>query len=138
MSTIPFRIAVVFGVAGHMDELNTSGSLSEPSDQPASASLPVQQEDLEPGQCAFCLRILLNGTTEHHLIPKTCHKNKWFKKRFTREQMQCTVSACRDCHRYIHDLVPKEKDLGRNFYTVPLLMAHPDFAKFVAWVSRQK
>ena len=24
----------------------------------------------------------------HHFIPTTLHKNKWFKKRFTREQMR--------------------------------------------------
>lgn len=109
--------------------LTSDEILSEPA---------VRPSELEPGQCVFCLRVLQNGTTEHHLIPKTCHKNKWFKKRFTRAQMRETVPACRDCHNAIHDLVPREKELGRHFFTVPLLLAHPDFARFVRWVSRQK
>ncbi len=31
--------------------------------------------------CELCQRTPRKGTTEHHLIPRTCHRNKWFKKR---------------------------------------------------------
>lgn len=93
---------------------------------------------LQPGQCAFCRRILKNGTTEHHLIPRRCHKNRWFQKRYTREQMRETVAACRDCHNAIHRFVPREKDLGRSFNSISSLLAHPEIARFVAWVCRQR
>ena len=102
------------------------------------SSVPVETDSLLDGQCAFCLRILKRGTTEHHLIPRTCHKNRWFQKRYTREQMRTTIPACRDCHKAIHDFISSEKELGRHFNTVEDLMEHPEFGRFVGWVSRQK
>lgn len=98
----------------------------------------VDAESLLPRQCAFCLRILKDGTTEHHLIPRRCHKNRWFQKRFTRQQMGETVPACRACHHTIHRFVPSEKELGRYFNTVASLLGHPEFARFVDWVGRQR
>ena len=89
------------------------------------------RESLEPGQCVFCLRVLKNGTTEHHLIPRRCHKNRWFQKRFTREQMRQTVPACRECHNAIHQFVPREKELGRTYNSISSLLSHPDFSRFV-------
>lgn len=88
--------------------------------------------------CTFCGRHLRRGTTEHHLIPRRCHRNKWFKQRFSREEMNRTVPLCRDCHRAVHRFVPKEKDLGRYFNTVEALMAHEKIANFVRWVRKQK
>ncbi|MFT7633933.1 MAG: hypothetical protein ACI87E_004992 [Mariniblastus sp.] len=97
-----------------------------------------ESRSLLPGQCVFCNRVMKNGTTEHHLIPRTCHRNRWFQKRFTRIQMRQTVAACRDCHSAIHRFVPREKDLGRSFNTIELLMGYEEFSKFVDWISRQK
>ncbi len=88
-------------------------------------------------ECALCHRQLKRGTTEHHLIPRMCHRNKWFKKNFSREQMQETVPLCRQCHSAVHKFVPREKDLGRHFYTLDLLKSHPQVAKFAAWASKQ-
>jgi len=88
--------------------------------------------------CTLCGRETKRGTTEHHLIPRTCHSNKWFKKRYTRQQMRVTIALCRDCHAAIHRLVPREKELGRHFNTIALLMEHAEIAKFVAWVKQRK
>ena len=88
--------------------------------------------------CQLCGRITKRGTTEHHLIPRTCHSNKWFKKNFTREQMHTTIDVCRDCHSAIHDLEIKEKDLGRHYNTIEKLLEHPEIGKFVAWVRKRK
>ena len=96
------------------------------------------EQEYAVGQCTLCQRHLKRGTNEHHLIPRTCHRNRWFKKRFTREQMQQTIATCLDCHRAIHRLVPNEKELGRYYNSVSTLLAHPQIAKFVEWVSRQK
>ena len=88
--------------------------------------------------CELCGRVTKRGTTEHHLIPRTCHSNKWFKRNFTREQMRTTISVCRDCHSAIHRFVPKEKTLGREFNTIETLLAHEQIGTFVAWVRKQR
>ncbi|MBN2294166.1 MAG: hypothetical protein JXM70_17195 [Pirellulales bacterium] len=69
----------------------------------------------------------------HHLIPRTLHSNKWFKKRYTREQMQAGLWLCKVCHGAIHDQIPSEKELGRNFNTKEKLLAHEQIARFVQW-----
>jgi len=89
-------------------------------------------------RCDLCGRVTKRGTTEHHLIPRTCHSNKWFKKQFTRQQMNETIDLCRDCHRAIHEFIPSEKDLGRHYNTVERLRANEEMAKFLIWVRRQK
>ena len=71
-------------------------------------------------------------------IPRRCHKIRWFQKRYSREQMRKTVPACRACHNAIHRFIPREKDLGRSFNTIASLRAHPEFAGFLEWVSRQR
>ena len=88
--------------------------------------------------CTLCGRVTKRGTTEHHLIPRTCHSNKWFKKRFTREQMSAKIDVCRDCHGAIHRLIPDEKALGRDYHTLAQLRAHPEIARFIEWVRKQK
>lgn len=88
--------------------------------------------------CDLCGRVTRQRTTEHHLIPRTLHSNKWFKKNFTRQQMQQTIRFCGDCHRAVHQLIPREKQLGRNYNTKEKLLAHPQIARFVAWVRKQK
>lgn len=88
--------------------------------------------------CELCGRVLKRGTTEHHLIPRTCHGNKWFRKQFTREERNQRIHVCRDCHRAIHDLVPDEKDLGRYFNTREKLLNHPEISRFLSWIKKQK
>ncbi len=88
--------------------------------------------------CQLCARHTKRGTTEHHLIPRTCHSNKWFKKNFSREQMRETVSLCSDCHQAIHAFVPNEKQLGREFNTLEKLLSHPLISNHVQWISKQK
>ena len=87
--------------------------------------------------CELCGRITRGGT-KHHLIPRTCHSNKWFRKNYTREQMRQTVELCRECHKAIHRFVPREKNLGRYHNTLEQLRALPDLARFIEWVKRQR
>ncbi|MFN3189875.1 MAG: hypothetical protein ACE361_05075 [Aureliella sp.] len=88
--------------------------------------------------CQLCERVPKKGTTAHHLIPRTCHRNKWFQRRFSREEMRRTVDLCRDCHHAVHQFVPREKDLGRNYYTLDLIRAHPMMARHIDWVRKQR
>jgi hypothetical protein len=69
----------------------------------------------------------------HHFIPRTLHSNKWFKKRYTRKQMQEGIEVCKSCHSAIHDLIPDEKELGRHHNTMEKLLAHPQIAGYVKW-----
>lgn len=74
-----------------------------------------------------------NAHNFHHFIPRTLHRNKWFKKRFTRERMREGLNLCKSCHKAIHDLIPAEKDLGRHYNTIEKLLAHPQVAGYVKW-----
>lgn len=87
-------------------------------------------------RCPLCGRD--QPLTKHHLIPRTVHKNKWFKKRFTREEMGTGVDVCRDCHSAIHKYIPSEKELGRSFNTLELLQEHEELSRYVKWLSRQR
>lgn len=69
----------------------------------------------------------------HHFIPRTLHSNKWFKRRFTREEMAAGIDVCKQCHEAIHDLIPDEKQLGRHYNTLERLLAHPGVRKYLDW-----
>jgi len=84
--------------------------------------------------CELCERS--QDLTFHHLIPKTLHKNKWFKKNFTRQEMGKGIDICNDCHKAIHKFIG-EKDLGRNYFTKELLMEHEKVRSFVRWIGRR-
>ena len=87
-----------------------------------------------PSPCALCQRAL--PTTFHHLIPRSLHRNKWFRKRYTRERMGQGAELCRPCHSALHEFID-EKTLGREYNTVEALLGHPEMARFVAWVRTQ-
>lgn len=90
----------------------------------------------ESGSCELCGRE--RELTFHHLIPRTTHRNKWFKKNFTREEMSRGLDLCRDCHSAIHTFIPNEKHLGRYFNTRELLLEHEELARFVEWVAGRR
>jgi len=69
----------------------------------------------------------------HHFIPRTLHRNKWFKKRHTRAELSAGIHVCRQCHHTIHDLIPDEKQLGRQCPTLDRLREHPEVAKYLEW-----
>jgi len=73
----------------------------------------------------------------HHFIPRTLHSNKWFKKRFTREEMRQGIEVCKACHHAIHDLIPDEKELGRHYNSRKALLSHPEIRKFVRWKRKR-
>jgi len=79
--------------------------------------------------CALCG--LDRPLTFHHLIPKKNHSNKWFKKRFTRREMQTRgIDVCGPCHNYLHKVLG-EKELGRQYNTRKALLEHELIARFV-------
>jgi len=84
------------------------------------------------GRCAICGRA--ETLTRHHLIPRTRHHNKRNQREFTRAEVKTTVGFCRPCHSQVH-VVLTEKELERGYRTVESLRAHPEIAKFAAWIA---
>ena len=87
-------------------------------------------------RCALC------GSEQqisfHHLIPRSCHRNKWFKKNFDKTDMrERGVDICRRCHSFIHKKF-SEKDLGRELNTLEKLRANETVSTYINWARRQK
>ena len=74
-------------------------------------------------------------TTKHHLIPRTLHRNKWFKKNYEKSQLHQTVDFCKNCHQEIHRLIP-EKEMGKHFNTIDKLREHENVKKYLSWINR--
>lgn len=90
------------------------------------------------GPCELCT-VEGKDLTFHHLIPKALHGKKKFRSRYTIEEMRTRgLYICKKCHSGIHDLIPREKDLGESYNTKELLLAHEGVAKHVAWASKQR
>ena len=87
------------------------------------------------GPCQLCGRE--RALTFHHLIPRSCHSNKWFRKRFERSDMrERGLLLCRECHGFVHRQ-HGEKELGRHYNTRETLLEDPTIARFVAWLRRR-
>jgi hypothetical protein len=91
---------------------------------------------LSHGSCELCQRGPM-PLTFHHLIPSTLHKNAWFKKNFTRDEMQEGINICQLCHSGIHQLID-EKVLGREYNTKDKLLMNEAVLKHVEWASKRK
>lgn len=86
----------------------------------------VQQE------CELCHHDDL--CNEHHLIPRKCHKKKWFRKMFSIQEMKTRIAMlCKSCHKEIHTLIPNEVEMGKRYNTLEKLMEHPLVRKYVLW-----
>lgn len=87
------------------------------------------------GTCELCGR--RRRLTFHHLIPKTLHTNKWFRKNFSREEMSRGLDICRACHSYLHKHF-SEKDLGRSLNTRDALLDNEKIRRWVSWAKKRR
>jgi len=88
------------------------------------------------GTCELCLREEVT-LTKHHLIPKARHNKRKNKESFEREEVRTRLLlVCRSCHNQIHATL-SEKELEFDYNTLEKLLAHPDVAKYVAWVRKR-
>lgn len=87
------------------------------------------------GKCRFCQRRC--HLSFHHLIPKKLHRRPFFKKHYTREQLNDGVMMCRQCHNGVHRFYD-EMTLAKRLNTVDALSSDPDLARHFEWVARQK
>ena len=85
-------------------------------------------------RCELCQREV-ERLTVHHLIPRTRHRNRRNKREFDREDVRRRVARlCRPCHSHVHASL-NEKELEREYNTVGALAAHPEIARFSAWIA---
>jgi len=83
--------------------------------------------------CELCGRE--NVLTFHHFIPRTLHSNSWFKREYTREELQKGAYLCKhDCHKEIHKYIPP-KEMGFSFNTIEKLLRHKKVRKYVKWIK---
>lgn len=76
--------------------------------------------------CQICNRELIDGnTSRHHLIPQS----KGGKDKDL-------VPLHKICHQKIHSIF-SDSELKNKYYTIELLIAHPDMVKFVEWVKNK-
>ena len=74
----------------------------------------------------------------HHLIPRTLHSNKYFKKLYTTLYMATHgIWICQtECHKQIHKFI-EEKEMGMKYNTLEKLLSHPKVSKFVEWRKKR-
>jgi len=85
------------------------------------------------GACELCGREGVE-LTRHHLIPRTRHRNRRVRRRFSRDELTRRILlVCRPCHSQIHALL-SEKELADHYHSREALLAHPGIRRFVAWI----
>lgn len=73
--------------------------------------------------------------TFHHLIPKSCHGNKWFKKHFDKTDMrERGIDICRRCHSFIHKKFT-EKTLGKELNTLENITSNQTIRAYLKWAK---
>ena len=93
------------------------------------------EDEDEEGLCEICKRSI--PLTRHHLIPRTLHSNKHYKKAYTREQLSICINICRPCHDAVHRFID-EKTLGQRYNTLEKLLEHEDIQRWIPYISKQK
>jgi 5-methylcytosine-specific restriction endonuclease McrA len=73
-------------------------------------------------ECPLCGRPIPKSQQDaHHLLPKS-------------RGGRATTLLHRICHRQVHALL-SETELARDYASAEALRAHPEVAKFIAWVK---
>jgi len=89
----------------------------------------------EHGFCILCGRS--TNLTFHHLIPRKLHRRNFFRKHFSRDDLNRGIDICRACHNGIHALY-SEMELAKKYASLEALREDPALARHVAWVAKQK
>lgn len=87
------------------------------------------------GVCPLCGREC--ALTFHHLIPRKLHRRAFFKKNFSREQLNQGIDVCRPCHDGIHDRYD-ELTLAKKFTSPEAMKADDSLVRHFAWVARRR
>ncbi|MBU2707665.1 hypothetical protein KCM76_16845 [Zooshikella marina] len=86
-----------------------------------------------PEKCQLCDRP--EQLTKHHLIPRTYHSRRQFRKLFTKGDMVTRILwVCTPCHKNLHATI-SEKTLGLEYNSLEKLLNNVEIARFVAWIK---
>ncbi|GFD93377.1 hypothetical protein KUL156_40940 [Alteromonas sp. KUL156] len=65
------------------------------------------------------------------------HRRNFFKKHFSKLELQSGIYICRQCHSGIHRFYD-EMTLAKHYYTLQRLLDDEQLASFFRWVAKQK
>ena len=83
------------------------------------------------------IRRFENEVESHHLVPRARHRTQRCKRRPDANELPTrVVGLCRPCHKQIHSVLD-ERELESRYDTVEKLRAHPEIARFVAWIRKR-
>jgi hypothetical protein len=95
------------------------------------------RNETKTGTCELCGRFATT-LSEHHLIPRSKHKNKRVRKIFSLEEMRTRkFDFCHPCHKGVH-IFFSEKELALEYNSIEMLRAEPRIAKHIEWVRSQR
>jgi hypothetical protein len=95
-----------------------------------------QRISAKPTACELC-GLTMASLTQHHLIPRTRHRNKRAQKQFNRSEMLTRILwVCRLCHSHIHTVL-SEKELAMHFNNRTALLQYPDIQRIVEWIRKR-
>ncbi|MEO0586944.1 MAG: hypothetical protein AAF078_04820 [Planctomycetota bacterium] len=90
----------------------------------------------KPTACELCRREGVR-LTKHHLIPVARHNKPRTRRQHDRADFNTRVAwLCPPCHNTVHATL-SEQELAEHYHTLDRLAAHPDIARFVAFVRKQ-
>lgn len=90
--------------------------------------------ETKPLHCELCQRPV-PYLTRHHLVPRTRHRKKSARRRFSMEFMQQHILwVCRPCHNHIHRVF-SEKQLETEYHSREALLAHQGITRFTNWLG---
>lgn len=92
-------------------------------------------ENSKHGVCCLCKRE--TDLTFHHLIPRKVHRRAYFKKNYSKAQLNEGIDVCRQCHRVLHKSY-SEMELAKSFNVIEKITAEPFLTKQFAWLAKQK
>ncbi|MBU2711402.1 hypothetical protein KCG35_10060 [Zooshikella sp. WH53] len=86
-----------------------------------------------PSNCQLCDRS--ERLTKHHLIPRTYHSRRQFRKLFSKEDMITRILwVCIPCHKNLHATF-SEKTLGLEYNSQEKLLKSVEISRFVDWLK---
>jgi len=87
------------------------------------------------GICCLCRRE--TDLTFHHLIPRKVHRRAYFKKNFSKQELNVGINICRQCHRVIHKSY-SEMELAKTLNSLEALTSDSLLANQFDWLSKQR
>ena len=90
---------------------------------------------MKAGLCCLCFREVL--LTFHHLIPRKLHRRPFYRRNYSKSELNNGIYVCRLCHNGIHSLYD-EKTLAKQLNSYDALRADTALKKHCNWVAKQR